>query len=876
MNPKITLTNGVVIQIEKTPFASGGEADVYAIISPTTYSQQVLKIYKPDKRTRSKEEKLNFLISNKPNLSSNNGHHSVIWPIHVAHQNGSFLGYTMPRATGIKLELLCHPKLPKTLSKDWEKFSFNSPGSIELRLKLCFNIAVALAQVHSFGSYVLVDMKPDNVMIKSDGLISIIDIDSTEIISANRVLYPAQVATPEYTPPEYYSHLTNIEKNLIPETWDRFSLSIIFYRLLFGIHPYTASLKPPYESLTNVSELIQKGFFPCGRHQDKFKIVPPPHRNFFRVSKQIQHLFLTTFDDSFSNVAIRPSADDWCKVLSPEPVIQINRHIPSKLPGLFKRREVNSSEIKKIPTLKLTKPGYLAPEKPGSFFTRLKNLISKSEKQKLFDEIANIQSRIDSQYSSIEKLYQDILKFQKGLNEKQRKAKKKSNTSIDQLIDKYHKMALSTDKLAEKYIEQERNKKMDYQKVFLKEYNLTEIKIKEAHNSIVKSFELQVNSEKENLTVQLSSLNQRETTQIQLLDTQLKNSLEDIKKQIQIHEKEFTTRLEGQYKLKLSELQKRKDDLKKREIRLLAEALEKYQSGFSNNQLNQYKIYDDRFSIFTDSYADPDRIVANLNRSGIVTAADIKGVDESGRILKANGSWIKVSEVAVTRAKKLEAWRKRMERQSPAASPPQTLPYSEELKVKQALAADLQKIEEDEKKLSKEIMAQKNTPNSELAKILAQAKANELKVTNDIQQKKQLVSKEISGLRNEITKKINDISANTGKLIKVQNEKFETATKNEREKMKELVVRKDSEFEKITQEFDPIHLKLEKDIRGINSNFESELNIIISSLIAEFKSIESENEKRIIEYSKTANEMALIYNQLVNNLVLEQSKYKQY
>jgi len=103
------------------------------------------------------------------------------------------------------------------LSKEWNKFSFQTPGSIEARLKLCFNISAALSQIHSFGSYVLVDMKPDNVIVKPDGLISIIDIDSTEILKNNTLLFPAQVATPEYTPPEYYTSIKDIEKNVIDE-----------------------------------------------------------------------------------------------------------------------------------------------------------------------------------------------------------------------------------------------------------------------------------------------------------------------------------------------------------------------------------------------------------------------------------------------------------------------------------------------------------------------------------------------------------------------------------------------------------------------------------------------------------------------------------
>jgi DNA-binding helix-hairpin-helix protein with protein kinase domain len=210
MRMKITykLSNDSTIQVENTAFASGGEADVYEILSPSSYRQQVLKLYKPDKASKSKEDKLKFLIANKPSTTEVDGHNSVIWPIHLAFYEGKFVGYTMPKATGVKLELLCHPKLPRGISSDFDKFSFTAPNAIDLRLKLCFNIAVALSQIHSFGSYVLVDLKPDNVMIKPDGLISLIDIDSTEVISSSILLFPAHVATPEYTPPEYYnSHI---------------------------------------------------------------------------------------------------------------------------------------------------------------------------------------------------------------------------------------------------------------------------------------------------------------------------------------------------------------------------------------------------------------------------------------------------------------------------------------------------------------------------------------------------------------------------------------------------------------------------------------------------------------------------------------------
>ncbi len=98
---------------------------------------------------------------------------------------------------------------------------------------MCFNLSAALSQIHSYGSYVLVDIKPDNIMIRPDGLISIIDMDSTEVIANGRLIFPAQVATPEYTPPEYGKSIRNIEKDIIGETWDRFGIAVIFYRILF-------------------------------------------------------------------------------------------------------------------------------------------------------------------------------------------------------------------------------------------------------------------------------------------------------------------------------------------------------------------------------------------------------------------------------------------------------------------------------------------------------------------------------------------------------------------------------------------------------------------------------------------------------------------
>lgn len=437
MRQKIKLSNGILVEIGNKPFASGGEADIYEVLSPTSYSGLVLKIYKVNKRTKQKEDKIKFLIGNKPNLTPLNGHHSVIWPIHLAYMSEKFIGYTMPKASGIKLELLCHRKLPENLPKEWEKFSFNTPRSTEARLKLCYNISAALSQIHSFGCYVLVDMKPDNVIVKSNGLISIIDIDSTEIINNNKLLFPAHVATPEYIPPEYYKSIPDFGKDVINQTWDRFSIAIIFYRLLLGIHPFTASLKSPYENLTNVSDIIQKGFLPVGKSGGKFRIIPPPHFNFNKLETQIQHLFINALEESTNNPNIRPTTDEWCRLLCPNPGIQLNRQLPSEKISYFIPVYSKPIPLISIPKVTITKPVYLKVKNNKGFIEKLIHIFIKSEKEVLYQNILSIQHKVNYEQNKLKNLKKQYL-FEKEKSKDEIKSLIKiEKENIDRLFDVY-------------------------------------------------------------------------------------------------------------------------------------------------------------------------------------------------------------------------------------------------------------------------------------------------------------------------------------------------------------------------------------------------------------------------------------------------------
>ena len=357
------------IILENTPFASGGEGDIFRIVSPNKYRGYVVKIYHPEKRTREKESKVRFLLNNPPEIMNNNGHSSVVWVSGIIYSDKGFVGLMMPFAKGDKLVILCSAKIPKKYRNKWARFSLKSPKAMELRLKACFNIAAAVFQIHQTGQYVLVDLKPDNVLIQPNGLVSIVDIDSMEIIQGDRVLFPAAVTTPEFAPPEFHKDVQP-GKAPIYNTWDMYSMAIIFYKMLFGIHPFAGSAKPPYDKLNALHEKIEHGLFVHSpEKKGVFQVVPPPHRRFFQSANGIQQLFLRCFTDGHSVGTRRPTANDWCSVISGKTLVQVNRPLPSRVLGL---NEIAYSKPRPLPipstqAINTTIVPKVAPLPPATF-----------------------------------------------------------------------------------------------------------------------------------------------------------------------------------------------------------------------------------------------------------------------------------------------------------------------------------------------------------------------------------------------------------------------------------------------------------------------------------------------------------------------------
>lgn len=302
------------IKIADKPLASGGEGAIYAIASPRAYKHLVVKIYYPEKRSSEREAKMKYLIQHPPIKTISKEAPSIGWIKDLLYRNKKFVGILLLRIQGKKLTKLTFNKLPRRADKAWKRFAFGQKDALKLRLHTCFNLAIVIHQIHTSNRYVLVDLKPDNILMQPNGLLAIVDMDSVEVVEEGKAIFSAPVATPEYSPPEFY---TSAPSTTVQESWDHFSMAVIFYQLLFGLHPFSASCHPPYDKFVGLNDKIQHHLYVHhSQKQASFKIIPPPHQQFHKSPPIIQDLFNQCFEIGAKDPEKRPTAAQWCEALA--------------------------------------------------------------------------------------------------------------------------------------------------------------------------------------------------------------------------------------------------------------------------------------------------------------------------------------------------------------------------------------------------------------------------------------------------------------------------------------------------------------------------------------------------------------------------------
>ena len=697
--------DNVELFLDNEPFASGGEGNLYRIRRPAKYNRFVVKLYHQDKRTSARQRKVEYMITNPPVDYTLQGHYPLIWPLGSVYERSGFAGFMMPLAQGEKLEILCMPRIHRNLKARWGRFDFSAPEAMKKRLSICYNIATAVYQVHATDHYVLVDLKTDNIIIQPNGLVSIVDMDSVEIIDNNRVLFPATVTTPEYTPPEYYSK--NVQPGKVPifESWDLFSLTVIFYKLLFGIHPFAGSCNPPYDRFVSLHQKIEQGLFvhsPTKRQY--FKVVPPPHRKFGTVNSAVQSLFLRCFEDGHENPELRPVADEWLWAIAPTPRLSIDRKLPSRTMNVGQvsyskplqlatdtTQMLPSIPSKRLPstvqqtdfTTSLAIPRGIAGGTVGLFllwmfafgisgsasgFIQIATFLATSmgmmyayfreipEKKakslaerklkRLRAERKDADKEIKQMKSQIAKLPNSQQVQAKNFEKIQKQNLIEEKRKIEILIRNLRKFLNEQDKEARDLLMQESKKVQELQKAlfgdtYIKFRRLTRLPIEE----------------------QIDWLKKEQKALKDRISYKYQQKLANITQEANKHKLEKRKVLEKQYQSKVDAIELAIKQIQQR--RSVEEKKLRNAKEFEvREQLRKFSIRANATDIFDSSATMPDIFCDFLERNGINTAADIVDIDNNGQIQTVKSQkHIKVPFITVERGNELKRWIKKLKQQ---------------------------------------------------------------------------------------------------------------------------------------------------------------------------------------------------------------------
>ncbi len=293
------------VKIDSTVFKSAGQAKIHKILG----QNMVAKIYhKLDISKRDRlNEKLLFMVQNPPFDTTTPYEiiQSIVWPEKVLYDNANnFIGFTMPFINkSTELTILTIPSYSNKSDKIWSKFnSSRNRAFFKQRSAICYNLASVLQKIHESNRYVIVDLKPQNILIDIEGKISLIDIDSIQVTTPLRT-YHADAWTEEYCPPEFFILSINPKQKRVDSDWDYFSFSVIVYQLFFQIHPFMGTV-----GTNALVDNIKNRYFVHGRNSKVFSFLPPPHNNFSKLSLELQNYFKDTFDGQAYQ---RVSFDFW-------------------------------------------------------------------------------------------------------------------------------------------------------------------------------------------------------------------------------------------------------------------------------------------------------------------------------------------------------------------------------------------------------------------------------------------------------------------------------------------------------------------------------------------------------------------------------------
>jgi serine/threonine protein kinase len=274
--------------------SKSGEGRIYQ----TSKAGFLAKIYHTI--TQEQIDKLQVMVKNPPvDPTRSQGHVSIAWPKCLLQDSyGKSLGFLMPAiGNGQTLINVYNPARREKTAAGFNWFYLHTTA---------MNIASIVQAIHK-NSYVVGDLKPDNLLVTPNAYVSIIDTDSFQIVDRRtRKIYRCPVASQEFTPREMFSK--DLQKVDRSEFQDSFALGVIIWQLLFGYHPFSGDFSGSGNS-PNIDQLIEQGWWMYGSSS---KLRPGQLSMPLNIiHPELQKLFYKCFNDGHNKPNARPSAADW-------------------------------------------------------------------------------------------------------------------------------------------------------------------------------------------------------------------------------------------------------------------------------------------------------------------------------------------------------------------------------------------------------------------------------------------------------------------------------------------------------------------------------------------------------------------------------------
>lgn len=296
------------LRVEPDAFASGGAGDVHRARDPIGNAWCV-KIW--TKARASDKEKVAFLCGERFSaVREAAGWGLLSWPYDtLVDGSGEIRGFVMPIASADSVDFshLTALNWPGSSAGALEaKLQRHTSEGMRRRLLVGCNLAAAVKAAHEAGC-VLVDLKPQNILVGTGGQVTMVDLDSVQVRDRG-TLYPGPLGSPEYMPPESYRMNFDKPPQIRPD-WDYFSLAVIYYELLLGIHPYAGTAKPSVLGCETMEDSIRLRLYANGINRGDLEVIPPPHAFLAQLPGELPELFRKAFDST--KTSDRPTAEQW-------------------------------------------------------------------------------------------------------------------------------------------------------------------------------------------------------------------------------------------------------------------------------------------------------------------------------------------------------------------------------------------------------------------------------------------------------------------------------------------------------------------------------------------------------------------------------------